>query len=124
MGRLDETGSVFALANGWVGWRATLDEGEPYEMPGSHLNGFHEQHELSYPEGGEQLRVTGPEPVSRPMPPVPDAGPEPASPPGRRPARRWGGRVTGCWAAAGPARRTSARQPSPAPRTRTPSCGT
>ena len=52
MGRLDETESVFALANGWVGWRATLDEGEPYGMPGSYLNGFHEQHELTYPEDG------------------------------------------------------------------------
>ncbi|MEU1843590.1 glycoside hydrolase family 65 protein [Micromonospora sediminicola] len=50
--RLGETESVFALANGWVGWRGTLDEGQPYGMPGSYLNGFHEQHELSYPEGG------------------------------------------------------------------------
>ncbi|RQX42075.1 family 65 glycosyl hydrolase, partial [Micromonospora chalcea] len=50
--RLGETESVFALANGWVGWRGTLDEGEPCGMPGSYLNGFHEQHELSYPESG------------------------------------------------------------------------
>ncbi|MGY0007323.1 glycoside hydrolase family 65 protein [Micromonospora sp. I033] len=50
--RLGETESIFALGNGWVGWRGTLDEGEPYEMPGTYLNGFHEQRELSYPEGG------------------------------------------------------------------------
>ncbi|MEV0721854.1 glycosyl hydrolase family 65 protein [Micromonospora purpureochromogenes] len=50
--RLGETESVFALSNGWVGWRGTLDEGEPYGMPGSYLNGFHEQRELSYPEDG------------------------------------------------------------------------
>ncbi|WFF08022.1 glycosyl hydrolase family 65 protein [Micromonospora sp. WMMD1076] len=211
--RLGETESVFALANGWLGWRGTLDEGEPCGMPGSYLNGFHEQHELTYPESGygfpersdtvisapnaalirlwvddepldlgtgtirrhhqeldlragvvaslagawlvvaqgfgglrddrgvlafeprlprpitrlafhlrrhghrlrvtltgrqaryelpdagpgdavelwhhgEQLRVTGDGPVTRPMPPVPDPGPEPQAPPGRRPARR------------------------------------
>ncbi|MER7455476.1 glycosyl hydrolase family 65 protein [Micromonospora sp. NPDC126480] len=51
-GRLAETESVFALANGWIGWRGTLDEGEPYGMPGTYLNGFHERRELSYPEDG------------------------------------------------------------------------
>ncbi|WP_200208798.1 glycoside hydrolase family 65 protein [Micromonospora coerulea] len=50
--RLGETESIFALGNGWVGWRGTLDEGAPYGMPGSYLNGFHEQRELSYPEDG------------------------------------------------------------------------
>ncbi|MEU9824962.1 glycoside hydrolase family 65 protein [Micromonospora chersina] len=50
--RLGEIESIFALGNGWVGWRGTLDEGEPYEMPGTYLNGFHEQRELSYPEDG------------------------------------------------------------------------
>lgn len=50
--RLAETESIFALANGWVGWRGTLDEGEPYGMPGSYLNGFHERRKLDYPEGG------------------------------------------------------------------------
>lgn len=37
---------------------------------------------------GERLRVTGDAPVTRPMPPVSDPGPEPPSPPGRRPPRR------------------------------------
>ncbi|WP_328348970.1 glycoside hydrolase family 65 protein [Micromonospora sp. NBC_00421] len=50
--RLGETESVFALGNGWVGWRGTLDEGQPYGMPGSYLNGLHERREQSYPEDG------------------------------------------------------------------------
>ncbi|MFG3702044.1 glycosyl hydrolase family 65 protein [Micromonospora sp. NPDC047620] len=40
---------------------------------------------------GERLRVTGAGAVARPMPPVPDPGPEPPSPPGRRPTRRSAG---------------------------------
>ncbi|MEU8296083.1 hypothetical protein AB0C04_02190 [Micromonospora sp. NPDC048909] len=50
--RLGETESIFALSNGWIGWRGTLDEGAPYGMPGSYLNGFHERAELGFPEDG------------------------------------------------------------------------
>ena len=50
--RLGETESIFALGNGWLGWRGTLDEGAPCGMPGSYLNGFHERRVLSYPEDG------------------------------------------------------------------------
>ncbi|MEU5779906.1 glycoside hydrolase family 65 protein [Micromonospora lupini] len=50
--RLGETESVFALSNGWVGWRGVLDEGAPCGMPGSYVNGFHERRGLSYPEEG------------------------------------------------------------------------
>ncbi|GIJ22351.1 glycosyl hydrolase [Micromonospora lutea] len=50
--RLGETESVFALSNGWLGWRGTLDEGDPVDMPGSYLNGLHECRELTYPEDG------------------------------------------------------------------------
>ncbi|MCO1595696.1 family 65 glycosyl hydrolase [Micromonospora sp. RHAY321] len=50
--RLGETESIFALGNGWVGWRGVLDEGAPCGMPGSYVNGFHERRELSYPEEG------------------------------------------------------------------------
>ncbi|WFE45489.1 glycosyl hydrolase family 65 protein [Verrucosispora sp. WMMD1129] len=50
--RLGETESVFALSNGWLGWRGTLDEGLPVDMPGSYLNGLHERRELTYPENG------------------------------------------------------------------------
>jgi len=39
---LAQTESLFALANGHVGWRATLDEGEPHALPGSYVNGVHE----------------------------------------------------------------------------------
>ena len=39
---LAQTESVFALSNGHIGWRGNLDEGEPYGLPGSYLNGFFE----------------------------------------------------------------------------------
>ena len=47
---LAQTESVFALANGHVGWRANLDEGEPHGIPGSYLNGVYEVRPLPYPE--------------------------------------------------------------------------
>ena len=50
--QLAETESLFALSNCWLGWRGNLDEGQPYGMPGSYLSGFHETHELTYPESG------------------------------------------------------------------------
>ncbi|WDZ87972.1 glycoside hydrolase family 65 protein [Micromonospora cathayae] len=50
--RVAETESIFALSNGWLGWRGNLDEGEPYGMPGSYLNGLHERHGIDYPEDG------------------------------------------------------------------------
>ena len=39
---LAQTESVFALANGHIGLRANLDEGEPFGMPGTYLNSFYE----------------------------------------------------------------------------------
>ena len=44
--------SVFALANGHIGLRANLDEGEPHGLPGTYLNSFYETRPLPYPEGG------------------------------------------------------------------------
>ena len=44
--------SVFALANGHVGLRGTLDEGEPAAAPGTYLNGFYEERPLPYAEAG------------------------------------------------------------------------
>jgi len=44
--------SVFALANGHIGLRANLDEGEPHGLPGTYLNSFYEIRDLPYPEGG------------------------------------------------------------------------
>jgi len=59
---LAQTESVFALANGHVGWRANLDEGEPHGLPGSYLNGVYEVRPLPYaetaygdPQAGEEI---------------------------------------------------------------------
>jgi alpha,alpha-trehalose phosphorylase len=44
--------SVFALANGHIGLRGNLDEGEPFGLPGSYLAGFYEVRPLPYGESG------------------------------------------------------------------------
>ncbi|MGA8115437.1 MAG: glycoside hydrolase family 65 protein [Actinocatenispora sp.] len=44
--------SVFALANGHIGLRANLDEGEPHGLPGTYLNGVFELRPLPYAEAG------------------------------------------------------------------------
>ncbi|HKN62736.1 MAG TPA: glycosyl hydrolase family 65 protein [Gaiellaceae bacterium] len=44
--------SIFALANGHIGLRGNLDEGEPSHIPGSYLSGFYEEQSLPYAEGG------------------------------------------------------------------------
>ncbi|MDQ4072305.1 MAG: family 65 glycosyl hydrolase, partial [Actinomycetota bacterium] len=49
---LGQTESVFALANGHIGLRGNLDEGEPHALPGTYLNGFHELRPLPYAEAG------------------------------------------------------------------------
>ncbi|MFI6871574.1 glycoside hydrolase family 65 protein [Nocardia sp. NPDC050406] len=49
---LRRTESIFALSNGHIGLRGTLDEGEPVGMPGTYLNGFYEKRELPYAEAG------------------------------------------------------------------------
>ncbi|MGW0779010.1 glycoside hydrolase family 65 protein [Streptomyces sp. NPDC002835] len=49
---LSQSESVFALANGHIGWRGNLDEGEPHGLPGAYLNGVHELHPLPYAEAG------------------------------------------------------------------------
>jgi alpha,alpha-trehalose phosphorylase len=49
---LAQTESVFALANGHIGLRGNLDEGEPFGLPGTYLNGFYELHPLPYAEAG------------------------------------------------------------------------
>ena len=47
---LAQTESVFALANGHIGLRANLDEGEPHSIPGTYLNSFYELRPLPYAE--------------------------------------------------------------------------
>jgi alpha,alpha-trehalose phosphorylase len=49
---LAQSESVFALANGHIGLRGNLDEGEPFGLPGTYLNGFHELRPLPYAEPG------------------------------------------------------------------------
>lgn len=44
--------SVFALSNGHLGVRGTLDEGEPRGLPGSYLNSVYETRPLPYAEAG------------------------------------------------------------------------
>ncbi len=43
---------MFALANGHIGLRGNLDEGEPYGIPGTYLGGFYETRPLPYAEAG------------------------------------------------------------------------
>jgi alpha,alpha-trehalose phosphorylase len=59
---LAQTESVFALANGHIGLRANLDEGEPFGLPGTYVNSFYELRPLpyaeaayGYPESGETI---------------------------------------------------------------------
>jgi alpha,alpha-trehalose phosphorylase len=47
---LPRTESLFALANGHIGLRANLDEGEPFGLPGTYLNSFYELRPLSHAE--------------------------------------------------------------------------
>jgi alpha,alpha-trehalose phosphorylase len=49
---LAQSESVFALANGHIGLRANLDEGEPFGVPGTYLNSFYELTPLPYAEAG------------------------------------------------------------------------
>ncbi|MEV6605300.1 glycosyl hydrolase family 65 protein [Kutzneria sp. NPDC051319] len=49
---LAQSESLFALSNGHIGWRGNLDEGEPFALPGSYLNGVHEVRPLPYAERG------------------------------------------------------------------------
>ena len=44
--------SVFALANGHMGLRGTLEEGEPRARPGTYLSGVYEERPLPHAEGG------------------------------------------------------------------------
>ena len=59
---LGESESIFALANGHLGLRGNLDEGEPRALSGTYLNGFYESYPIAYgerafglPEDGQTL---------------------------------------------------------------------
>ncbi|HEV7958269.1 MAG TPA: hypothetical protein VGP11_02285, partial [Acidimicrobiales bacterium] len=49
---LAQSESLFTLANGHIGWRGNLEEGEPHGLLGSYLNGVYELRPLPYAEGG------------------------------------------------------------------------
>jgi alpha,alpha-trehalose phosphorylase len=49
---LAQSESVFALANGHIGLRGNLDEGEPFGLPGTYLASFYETRPLPYAEAG------------------------------------------------------------------------
>ena len=48
--RVAQQESLFTVANGHVGVRGTLDEGEPVGLAGTYLSGFHETRPLPYAE--------------------------------------------------------------------------
>ncbi|MGH4020610.1 MAG: glycoside hydrolase family 65 protein, partial [Pseudonocardiaceae bacterium] len=56
---LQRTESTFALSNGHIGLRGTLEEGEPRGLPGTYLNGFYEQRPLPYAEAGYGFPESG-----------------------------------------------------------------
>ena len=47
---LGQTESLFSLANGHIGLRGNLDEGEPHKMPGTYLSGLYASRPLPYAE--------------------------------------------------------------------------
>ena len=59
---LPQSESIFALANGHLGLRGNLDEGEPRGLSGTYLGGFYEsyrlgyaEHEYGFPEDGQTV---------------------------------------------------------------------
>jgi alpha,alpha-trehalose phosphorylase len=59
LGVIAQAESVFALANGHIGLRGNLDEGEPNGLPGTYFNGFYEARPLPYAEAGYGYPRTG-----------------------------------------------------------------
>src|SRR5260370_47119 len=61
-GRVDRAAAVEVhLANGHVGWRGSVEEGERHGLPGSYLNGVYESRPLPYAESAYGLPETGQE---------------------------------------------------------------
>ena len=52
LGTLAAVESCFALANGHMGLRGTLEEGEPRARPGTYLSGVFEERPLPHAEAG------------------------------------------------------------------------
>ena len=51
--------TVFALSNGYLGMRGTMEEGRPVFGPGTFVNGFHETWPIVHPEEAFGLARTG-----------------------------------------------------------------
>lgn len=56
---LAQSESIFALANGHIGLRGNLDEGEPHGLPGTYVNSFYELRPLPYAEAGYGFPESG-----------------------------------------------------------------
>jgi alpha,alpha-trehalose phosphorylase len=64
---VEQTETLFALANGYLGIRGAFEEGAPARSPGTVLNGFHETWPIVYPEKAHGFAQTG-----QTIVPVPD----------------------------------------------------
>jgi alpha,alpha-trehalose phosphorylase len=64
---VEQTETLFALSNGFLGIRASFEEGEPSGRPATLLNGFHETWPIVYPETAFGFATTG-----QTIVPVPD----------------------------------------------------
>jgi alpha,alpha-trehalose phosphorylase len=51
--------SLFSLANGHIGMRGSLDEGEPRAVPGTYINGFFEERPMPQAEAGYGFTESG-----------------------------------------------------------------
>ncbi|MDG6106308.1 HAD-IA family hydrolase [Dactylosporangium aurantiacum] len=58
-GYVEQTETLFAVSNGYLGIRASFEEGEPSFRPGTMLNGFHETWPIVYPEPAHGFATTG-----------------------------------------------------------------
>jgi alpha,alpha-trehalose phosphorylase len=56
---VEQTETLFAVSNGYLGVRASFEEGEPSYRPGTLLNGFHETWPIVYPEQAHGFATTG-----------------------------------------------------------------
>ena len=56
---LAATESLFALSNGHIGLRGSLEEGEPHVLPGTYISGFYEERPLPHAEAGYGFPKSG-----------------------------------------------------------------
>ena len=56
---IEQTESLFALSNGYMGVRGAFEEGVPAYRPSTLLNGFHETWPIVYPEPAHGFATTG-----------------------------------------------------------------